>query len=76
MAAKKSGGKKPIRKARSKSAPRKKASARKRITVRKEKRGLEGAEILLALSSPEVAPLVAEVQAAGGAAIGAYREPL
>jgi ParB family chromosome partitioning protein len=76
MAVKKSGGKKAVRKARRGSGPRKKASARKRITVRTEKRGLEGAEILLALSSPEVAPLVAEVQAAGGAAIGAYREPL
>jgi ParB family chromosome partitioning protein len=76
MAAKKSDGKKAVGKARRKSGPRKKASARKRITVRTEKRGPEGAEILLALTSPEVAPLVAEVQAAGGAAIGAYREPL
>jgi ParB family chromosome partitioning protein len=76
MAAKKSGGKRAVRKARRDSGPRKKASARKRITVRAEKRGLESAEILLELTSPEVAPLVAEVQAAGGAAIGAYREPL
>ena len=76
MAAKKSGGKKAVRKPRPKSGRRKKASARKRITVRKEKRGLEGAEILLPLSSAEIAPLVAEVEAAGGAAIGAYREPL
>ena len=76
MAAKKSGRKKAVGEARRRSSPRKKASARKRIEVRAEKRGLEGAEILLALDSPEVAPLVAEVEAAGGAAIGAYREPL
>ena len=71
MAAKKTGGTKAMRRARRESGPRKKASARKRITVRAEKRGLQGAEILLELTSPEVAPLVAEVQAAGGAAIGA-----
>jgi ParB family chromosome partitioning protein len=76
MAAKKSGGKKAVRESRRRSSPRKKTSARKRIEVRAEKRGLEGAEMLLALGSAEVAPLVAEVEAAGGAAIGAYREPL
>jgi ParB family chromosome partitioning protein len=76
MAAKKSGRKKAVREARRRSDPRKKTSARKRIEVRAEKRGLEGAELLLALDSAEVSPLVAEVEAAGGAAIGAYREPL
>ena len=76
MAAKRSGGKREAGRAGRAPGPRSKAAARKRITVRSEKRGLEGAEILLALTSPEVAPLVAEVQAAGGAAIGAYREPL
>ncbi len=54
----------------------KKASqARKRLTVRKEKRGLQSAEIHLDVGAKDVAPLVAEVEAAGGAAIGAYREP-
>jgi ParB family chromosome partitioning protein len=76
MAARKGAGKKAAGKAQRKSGPRKKASTRKRISVRRDKRGLEGAEILLPLGSPEVAPLVAEVEAAGGAAIGAYREPL
>jgi ParB family chromosome partitioning protein len=76
MAAKRSGAKKAARKSQRKSGPRKKAAARKRITVRAEKRGLAGAEVLLQLTAPEVAPLVAEVEAAGGAAIGAYREPL
>jgi ParB family chromosome partitioning protein len=65
---KKSGKKKTTR--------RKAGSARKRLTPRKEKRGLAGAELLLDLDAKEVAPLVEQVQAAGGAAIGAYREPL
>ena len=76
MAAKQRGGREAGRKARRQAGPRKKATARKRITARKEKRGLEGVEVLLALDAPEVAPLVAEVEAAGGAPIGAYREPL
>lgn len=40
------------------------------------KRGLTEAETALALDSPEVAALVAEVRTAGGASLGAYREPL
>lgn len=39
-------------------------------------RGLTAAQTALALESPEVAALVAEVRAAGGTPIGAYREPL
>jgi ParB family chromosome partitioning protein len=50
-------------------------TARKRLTPPKEKRGLVGAEVLLPLATPELAPLVTAVEAAGGAAIGAYREP-
>ncbi len=46
------------------------------LAPRKEKRGLDAAEIALATDAPEVAPLSAEVRAAGGAPIGAYREPL
>jgi ParB family chromosome partitioning protein len=76
MAARKRGGKKAVWRDRGKANPRRKAAARKRITVRKEKRGLQGAEMLLELTAPEVASLVADVEAAGGAAIGAYREPL
>jgi ParB family chromosome partitioning protein len=56
--------------------PRKPAAARKRLTPRKDKRGLDAAQIVLGVDAAEVAPLVAEVRAAGGAAIGAYREPL
>ena len=52
-----------------------KRTARGRLAPRKEKRGLSAEEVRLELGAPEVAPLVAEVTAAGGAAIGAYREP-
>jgi len=51
-------------------------AARKRLTPRAEKRGLAAAEVALATSAPELAPLVAEVTGAGGAALGGYREPL
>ncbi|MBK9130164.1 MAG: ParB N-terminal domain-containing protein [Gammaproteobacteria bacterium] len=53
-----------------------KAPSRKRLTPRKDKRGLQAGDIVLTADAPEVAPLAAEVAAAGGAAIGAYREPL
>jgi ParB family chromosome partitioning protein len=46
------------------------------LAPRKEKRGLDAAEIALPPDAPEVAPLSAQVRAAGGAPIGAYREPL
>lgn len=49
---------------------------RGRLAPRKDKRGLEAAQIVLGTAANEVAPLVAEVKAAGGIAIGAYREPL
>src|SRR6478752_5171473 len=48
---------------------------RGRLAPRKEKRGLSAEQVVLELDASEVAPLVAEVTAAGGAAIGAYREP-
>ncbi len=51
-------------------------SARKRLTPRREKRGLEAGELALALGAPELAPLVTEVAAAGGVALGGYRDPL
>src|SRR6476659_5613727 len=47
--------------------PRDRAQARKRLTPAKQQRGLDAAEIQ---------DLAAQVQAAGGAPIGAYREPL
>jgi ParB family chromosome partitioning protein len=51
-------------------------SARKRLTPAKEKRGLEAASAPLAFDAPELADLVAMVRAAGGAPVGAYRDPL
>jgi ParB family chromosome partitioning protein len=51
------------------------ARARKRLVVRAERRGLEGAEVPIPLESPDVASLVADVTRAGGTPLGAYREP-
>jgi ParB family chromosome partitioning protein len=79
MAASKTATKKKTTKKKTtkKKTTRKKAgSSRKRLTPSKEKRGLSGAEVVLTLGAREVAPLVRQVEAAGGAAIGAYREPL
>jgi len=42
---------------------------------RKDKRGLEAAQIVLGADAPEIAALVEQVRAAGGVAIGAYKEP-
>jgi ParB family chromosome partitioning protein len=65
----------PRKKTARKKSRRTSGASRKRLTPRKEKRGLAGAEVLLDLDSPELAPLVAQVRAEGGAPIGAYREP-
>ena len=67
-AAKKTGAKK--------AGARRKAGGRRSLAPRREARGLAGDELPLGLDASEVAPLVAEVRAAGGAALGAYREPL
>jgi ParB family chromosome partitioning protein len=73
-------GKKARKKtAATKKAARKKATrktaARKRLDVRKEKRGLEAAEVVVDPGMPELSALSADVAARGGAVIGAYREP-
>lgn len=70
VAKKKGAKKKAARKSR------RKAQARKRLTPSKVDRGLERSEIAVGLDHPDLASLVADVEAAGGAAIGAYREPL
>jgi len=57
-------------------AARAKGAARKRLTPAASARGLGSAEIGLELGSTEVAPLVELIRKAGGAAIGAYRDPL
>jgi ParB family transcriptional regulator, chromosome partitioning protein len=66
----------PATKSKSRSSKRTPQSARKRLTPRKEKRGLDAAEIALSPDAPQISALAAEVAGVGGAAIGAYREPL
>jgi ParB family transcriptional regulator, chromosome partitioning protein len=39
-------------------------------------RGLDAAQVVIALDSAEIADVVAQVRSAGGAPIGAYRDPL
>jgi len=50
--------------------------ARKRLAPGGEARGIPAGEAPIALDTPELLPLVAAVRAAGGAPLGAYREPL
>jgi len=50
--------------------------ARGRLAPGKASRGLEAAEVAIALDSADIAQLVSLVREAGGAPIGAYREPL
>jgi ParB family chromosome partitioning protein len=59
-----------------KRTPRARTAARKRLTPAKHQRGLDAAEIILDRDAPEIRALGEQVRAAGGAAIGAYREPL
>jgi ParB family transcriptional regulator, chromosome partitioning protein len=54
----------------------KKARKRGRLAPRRESRGLEAREMVLPLDHPEMADLAAQVAAAGGAPLGAYRDPL
>jgi ParB family chromosome partitioning protein len=76
MATTKKTARKTAKKSKRKSARKKAGASRKRLTPSKEKRGLGADEISLSLDVPDVAPLVSEVEEAGGASIGAYREPL
>lgn len=66
----------PQKTARKKAKRAKPGAARKRLEPAAQKRGLESDQVRLELASSEVAALAAEVVAVGGAAIGAYREPL
>ena len=49
---------------------------RGKLAPARERRGLAAAEVGLPLDQPEVAELAAQIVAAGGAALGAYRDPL
>jgi ParB family chromosome partitioning protein len=53
-----------------------KVSARKKLAPRKQKQGLTREEVPLRSDDPALAALTAEVERAGGAALGAYRDPL
>ncbi|MFL6647444.1 MAG: ParB/RepB/Spo0J family partition protein [Sulfurifustaceae bacterium] len=59
-----------------KKAGNKTAKRRTSLAPRSQKLGLDAAQMALAVDAPEVAPLINEVTAGGGAALGAYREPL
>src|SRR5687768_11674978 len=50
--------------------------ARGKLVPARERRGLAATEVALPLDEPEVASLAAQINAAGGAALGAYRDPL
>jgi ParB family chromosome partitioning protein len=50
-------------------------TSRKRLTPRRQKRGLQGSEIQLDLQAPDIVPLASLVETAGGVLVGAYREP-
>ena len=50
--------------------------ARGKLAPGSKARGLEATEVAITLESPDVAAVVELVRGAGGAAIGAYREPL
>ena len=54
----------------------KKKTARGKLAPSKAKRGLAASDIVLSLEHKDVTALVEQIRAAGGAAIGAYHEPL
>ena len=59
-----------------KRTPRARTAARKRLTPAKQQRGLDAAEIVLDSGAAETRELAEQIRTAGGAPIGAYREPL
>ncbi|HUA89244.1 MAG TPA: ParB N-terminal domain-containing protein [Steroidobacteraceae bacterium] len=59
--------------AKAKTAPKRKRAS---LAPRRESRGLDAAQVAIAIDDPQVSALAALVRAAGGAALGAYREPL
>src|SRR5215472_1884351 len=52
------------------------ARRRGRLAPGARGRGLDAAEVVASLEDPALAPLTGLVRAAGGAPIGAYRDPL
>ncbi len=78
MAAKKKTKKKAKKKVAAKKTSKKITRKKKVSKLRpsKDKRGLKAADMVLNIEVPELLQLVEEVEMAGGAAIGGYREPL
>lgn len=66
----------PTRKSAAAGKRRAPARRRGRLAPGSKARGLEAAEVVASLEDPALAPLAALVRAAGGAPLGAYREPL
>jgi ParB family chromosome partitioning protein len=68
--------------AKKKSSPKSRAAGAKRTQSRRQlkpaakERGLSSSEIALSRSDAELAPLAAQVEAAAGAVLGSYRDPL
>jgi ParB family chromosome partitioning protein len=64
--------------AKKKAAPRKKGAGKRKTKLAPSavKRGLAATEVALAIDHPQIAPVVELVHQAGGAPLGAYREPL
>ena len=59
--------------------PRKRAMGKRvrgKLAPRQQSRGLDAAEVAISLDSPEIAELAKLIRDAGGAPIGAYRDPL
>jgi hypothetical protein len=55
-----------------------KSSARRsrgKLAPARERRGLAATEVALPLDEPQVLALAAQINAAGGVALGAYRDP-
>jgi ParB family chromosome partitioning protein len=50
--------------------------ALKRLTPGANARGLDAAQVVIDIDSPEIAQVVALIRSVGGATIGAYRDPL
>jgi ParB family transcriptional regulator, chromosome partitioning protein len=69
-----------ISKPKSKAAPARHARAKKRprgkLAPHRNARGLDADEVAIPMSDPQIADVVALVRNAGGAPIGAYRDPL
>src|SRR5882757_3790035 len=63
----------PAKRAGKKTAARR---ARGKLAPGKSARGLDAADVAIAMDSPEIAEVAALVREAGGAPIGAYRDPL